>query len=505
MASRRALVLSLAALLASGLFLLASHRAVGLGFPLDDAWIHQTYARNLAQYREWSFVPGQPSAGSTSPLWTLLLALGYALRVDSLAWTYGLGVALLASNGALSYGLTRRLFPEARWAGGAAGLATVLEWHFVWAGVSGMETLLFTCLVTATFLTLLGPRRSPLLTGVLIGLSFAVRPDGLTLLPFALFSVWLEDWQNSRGGPAEASTPVADARAALPGTGLVLLGLASVALPYSVLNAWLGGSMLPNTFYAKQAEYAAHLRLPLLSRFAGLLLQPFVGGQAVLVPGIVWAGVRWIRGRNWRSLLLPLWALSFVGLYTLRLPVTYQHGRYMMPVIAAIVPVGVGGLVGWASWAGGRKAGWVIGRAWGLSAGVTWMVFLGLGARAYVADVGFVETGLAAPARWVAEHTEPGAVIAAHDIGALGYFGSRGLVDLAGLISPDVVPVIRDEAGLAEFIDERRADYLLVFPSWYPALTRAPQASALQRFDGLYSPPSIGSPVLYRWTRAPDP
>ena len=43
------------------------------GFPLDDAWIHQTYARSLAQTGKWEFLPGQSSAGgSTSPLWSML-------------------------------------------------------------------------------------------------------------------------------------------------------------------------------------------------------------------------------------------------------------------------------------------------------------------------------------------------------------------------------------------------------------------------------------------------
>jgi hypothetical protein len=31
-------------------------------FPIDDAWIHLTYARNLAQRFEFSFLPGVPSA-----------------------------------------------------------------------------------------------------------------------------------------------------------------------------------------------------------------------------------------------------------------------------------------------------------------------------------------------------------------------------------------------------------------------------------------------------------
>ena len=58
-------------------------RASGLhGFPLDDAWIHQTYARNLANAGQLAYVPGQPSAGSTSPAWSFLLSISYLLGLD---------------------------------------------------------------------------------------------------------------------------------------------------------------------------------------------------------------------------------------------------------------------------------------------------------------------------------------------------------------------------------------------------------------------------------------
>ena len=83
----------------------------GFAFPLDDSWIHQTYARSLAQTGQWAFLPGQPSAGSTAPLWTLCLAAGYALGVDSLLWSHGLGCVLLAMGDAPS---AARRFTRAR-------------------------------------------------------------------------------------------------------------------------------------------------------------------------------------------------------------------------------------------------------------------------------------------------------------------------------------------------------------------------------------------------------
>ena len=79
---------------------------------------------------------------------------------------------------------------------------------------------------------------------------------------------------------------------------------------------------------------------------------------------------------------------------------------------------------------------------------------------------------MVATAGWLDKNTGPEDLIAAHDIGAIGYFSERDLLDLAGLISPDVIPFIRDEARLASYLDEKCPDYLVTFPDWYPSLVK---------------------------------
>ena len=71
------LILGISSLISCLLYLAYSAFESGLGFPLDDAWIHQTFARNLAYYGEWSFIVGQNSGASTGPLWGMLLAVLY--------------------------------------------------------------------------------------------------------------------------------------------------------------------------------------------------------------------------------------------------------------------------------------------------------------------------------------------------------------------------------------------------------------------------------------------
>jgi hypothetical protein len=68
----------------------------------------------------------------------------------------------------------------------------------------------------------------------------------------------------------------------------------------------------------------------------------------------------------------------------------------------------------------------------------------------------------------------------------LGYFGERQILDMAGLISSEVIPIIRDEDQLEKYIKMRGSDYLMTFPGWYPKMTS--QAKMIYQTEGQYSP-----------------
>src|SRR5512135_3154814 len=93
------ILIALAALVAILFYLLVSARVYRIGFPLDDAWIHLTYARNFAQHGQWAYRLGEASAGSTSPLWTILLGLGFILKLGPYIWTFFLGWLILSLLG----------------------------------------------------------------------------------------------------------------------------------------------------------------------------------------------------------------------------------------------------------------------------------------------------------------------------------------------------------------------------------------------------------------------
>nr|MBA3531129.1 hypothetical protein [Ardenticatenales bacterium] len=94
-------------------------------------------------------------------------------------------------------------------------------------------------------------------------------------------------------------------------------------------------------------------------------------------------------------------------------------------------------------------------------------------------DVAIIECEMGATARWVADHSEADDLIAAHDIGRLGYVTGRPILDFAGLISPEVIPVIRNERALLDLAQARGARYLVTFADWYPEMVQDERLVAL--------------------------
>jgi arabinofuranosyltransferase len=269
-------------------------------------------------------------------------------------------------------------------------------------------------------------------------------------------------------------------------------------VPYLLFNLALSGTPMPNTFYAKQAEYVDWQNTPIDTRLFYFLIQFFAGSSLVVLPGFLQKIYGALRRREWGIPLTALWMFGYILLYILRLPV-YQHGRYLMPAMGIFLLIGLMGFVEFLP--SMRTYRTRLGRQASLAAVVMLsLAFGGYGAYTYGSDVALIETEMVASAKWAAQNIPPEALIAAHDIGALGFFGQHAtLIDLAGLISPEVVPFIRDEDRLASYMDERHVDYLIAFPNWYPALAQygMPVFTASGHF---VSDPDVKNMTIYRWS-----
>ena len=161
---------------------------------VDDAYITFRYARNLVEGLGFVYNPGERVLGTTTPLYTLLLA-GLALATGSRDFP-ALALAVNALSGAASVGLLYAL--GRRFAGHRApAVAAALFWavapYSVTFAIGGMETdLTVALLLAASYAHVAGRPRAMV---VLSALALLARPDtaillGLLWLDLALARLW---------------------------------------------------------------------------------------------------------------------------------------------------------------------------------------------------------------------------------------------------------------------------------------------------------------------------
>lgn len=447
----------------------------GGGFALDDSWIHQTYARNLATYGQWAFIPGQPSAASTSPLYTILLATGYVLHVHYALWTHGLGAVTLALMGIISARMADRVIYNSKFGPIYVGVSIMLIWQLIWAAASGMETLLFAMLIMwCIFLAWRELHADQThsqaisLRGLVLGASIALatlaRPEGIVLGAWIGLAMLIvrpqQTWQRFFIYGATA-----------------IIGFLLLLSPYLLLNYQLTGGLLPNTAAAKFVQHEILLQRQLGTRIIDLFQTLQIGGQALTLPGIliyVWVIVR-KHNRNGLIYLLPLfWAVSLILIYALRLPAAYQHGRYVMSALPVLSFMGLVGLWYLLEWGQSPGEMLVLRRVFTRVAliaafGTILLFALVPGLQAYQRDVAIINEEMVASAHWIDEHIPQSELMAIHDIGAVGYFAPREqMIDIAGLVSPDIVPIINDPDALWQYMEDANARYLMAFPDQIP-------------------------------------
>jgi 4-amino-4-deoxy-L-arabinose transferase-like glycosyltransferase len=477
------LSLLLAGGLALGVFAHTAHRFTGDqgGVPLDDAWIHFQFARNLARGDGLSFNPGQPTSGSTAPLWTLLLAGVYFVGGRfPVAGQLSSAVCFLAALAA-TYALGKHLTGN-RWAAWLAGIVVATNGRFVWAGLSALETCLFATLSLLAIGAHLGSQHWPerasagskispappvydgahryrLRTVALFGLAALVRPEG-----YLLFALALADFVVQIGKSANLQIYKRCQLLLLP----VIL-FAAIVLPYLIFSLRTSGHFLPNTYHAK-AVFDFRPDLVFLSGAA----QYLIWDNFFLLPFYVLGLGVLLR----RAPLLSLWSAGLPLVYAFLHVMLYQHGRYLIPLIPCNAVIGIAGLLearrlaarrGW-RWRGSQTT---------LAALVSLLVVAGTTghlpamASKYAWNVDNINQMHVALGHWVVENTPPDAVLALNDIGAITYISERQVVDLAGLVTPEVIPLLRapDRASqLADFMAERDVQYVIIFPNWFPDL-----------------------------------
>ncbi|HRF98795.1 MAG TPA: hypothetical protein PLZ51_26480, partial [Aggregatilineales bacterium] len=176
------------------------------------------------------------------------------------------------------------------------------------------------------------------------------------------------------------------------------------------------------------------------------------------------------QGRKlWLFIAPLLWSVALILLYAARLPVAFQHGRYLIPALPMIILLGAIGLVAMVTEWRNNLLGRVLSRSLALATIPTLVFFaISVGLNAYITDVAIINEEMVDLAMWIETELPKDELLAIHDVGAVGYFASRPLLDIAGLISPEVIPLIHQPDALWDLMQARGARYLMAFQNQIP-------------------------------------
>jgi hypothetical protein len=463
----------LCGLLYLGAFLLLASVLRGhFGFPLDDSWIHQVVARNLAEFHVLGFTPGRLSSGSTSPLWTLILTLGWVIlpKLSPVLFCFFISCLTLFAIGFVLKRLTEDdgLPAAASW---CLALGPAASGNFLWFGLIGMEHLLFLLLslmlIRAWFAPVSRRGRGDLVVlAALCLLLVLTRPEGIFLVLLLFFVPGvagrsLRDWLTAFSGAA---------------CGMVIL---------AVINWLTSGHLTPQTMKGRQflaggdqLRFTNHLYF-LGQSFARVLKtwsfgasETILHGRGLVVGGllflllatIVISGVLGLRRlRASRFLLLCAWGGVIELLYFAMLPNTGHGGRYLSVALTVFLSLFFFGCSRLLAAAGlGEPRVWIVVCVLGVA---TAAISIPAWRRAAAAGIDQINDEHGAMAVWLEQNLPAASFaspqVAMFDIGRIGFQFHGNIIDLGGLVDRDYLPYLLHRRTAA-FLYRHDVHYLVL-------------------------------------------
>ena len=432
----RYLPLIWAGLVALGLF------GLFYAYGYDDPYITYRYAANLGRGAGFVYNNAERVLSTTTPLYTLLLAGAGAVGLDIPLVSNAIGCLSLALGGLAIWRLGEV------WDAPLAGLVGLLLYPTFPLLVStlGAETGLYLALILFGFLAC--AREQFGRAAVFLALAALTRADGV----LAAGAVGVYTLTVARARPWHAAL------------------IYCVLLAPWFLFAWLYvGTPLPATLAAKQQQGQMAISRGFL---AGLVIQAQSYWRLPLYRihlALAAIGLIYSLARQRRWLLVLGWNLLYVAGYAL-LGVSDYFWYYAPLVAGFVVLIGLGVVAVWHGLAGAAGRRWAAGLATVVLLGLCIpqarsLAFFGVDSRLAI----YREVG-----EWLRTHTPADASVGTLEVGIIGYYAQRRIVDFAGLIQPEIAarlaPTTTYEDTAMWSVERFHPTYLVLQEQMFPRL-----------------------------------
>jgi hypothetical protein len=405
----------------------------------DDAYITFRYARNILAGNGFVYNPGESVLGTTTPLYTLLISFlglfsgGKNAPLPGIAWIFN---ALLDSvNCLLLIQLAKKLtYPLA---GYAAALVWAIAPFSVTFAIGGLETSLYIFLLIGMMLAYLSQHHT--LSAFAAGLALLTRPDAILLIaPLVLDRLLLAHHKQKKIRLTE---------------WLALLVIPLLWFAYATLKF---GSPIPHSLTAKMAVYQLGPAASLI-RFIQHYATPFMdqhlfGINAIrmgifIYPFLCILGIREALRKNKHIWPLAIFPWVYLLAFTIPNPLIFRW--YLTPPLPAYILfifIGIESIAVVLL----KSVKQIIGRRmiqgflivflfiYPLTANLqAWELHPDHGNSQPAPQMAFIQLELLykQAAELISPYLQPGDVLAAGDVGVLGYVTHAKILDTVGLNS----------------------------------------------------------------------
>ncbi len=450
-----------------------------MGVPLDDTWIHFRYAENFAKGLFFQFNVGEPVAGSTSPLWVVVLGIFSFISSNFIFNSVFLSAVFHLLSCIFIYKISLIVFSKkestrdnARYISLMVALITVISGRFIWAGLSGMETSLFTFLCIAgiySHILNLEAKKFNLLPSLFIALATVSRPEGFLLFAIYLFDVTL------------IAIKEKNLSKRIPGLLIGILIFAVITTPYFIFSHFTSESILPTTFRGQ----GGHWRFLPDKDYVRITIEFLLSDNSVTALLYVFAGFIYLFTfrkkyfNEYRILnIIFLWVFLLPLISSFIIPNFRHHGRYFMPLIPFLNLIAIYAFFIIRDKVKDIPLRNLLSKRYVLVLITCFSLFYYVTfAGAYGFNTQNINDQQVELANWVKENVPENETIAVNDIGAITYISKNRVIDMAGLVTPQILRYRtyqwQDNLDSTYYLlKNNNVSYVIIYDHWFGPFLR---------------------------------
>lgn len=452
-----------------------------MGVPLDDTWIHFQFADNFAKGYFFQYNPGEYTAGTTSPLYVIVLgSMSYIIKnfiissvflssvffLLSCIFIYKVSLNFFKDNSSLNEILkSTGVSPE--YISLITALLTAFTGRVVWSALSGMETTMFMmfCILGIYFhIKSLQSGKFSLLPALFISLATVSRPEGFLLYALYMFDLTANLIKEKT------------IKANILNLFLALLIFILLTFPYLIFSYEISGHFFPNTFRGQGGGLSlipnfTYLRIALIYFFR----DNFITGSMYVFSLIFYV-------YNIKKYFAELKLLNLMFLWTLLLPMVMSvlipnwrhHVRYMIPLLPFVNLISVylffrildlNILTKLKELIQKRKNVFAIIILFSFTYYVVYAVALGK-------NTDNINSQQVKLAEWVSVNVGRNETIALNDIGAITFINKNRIIDMAGLVTPEMLRYRtynwNDNLDSINYLlKKNNVSYIIIYDEWF--------------------------------------